>query len=99
MIDIDKILLEIEKFIPEYDNQISLQGVLGNVDPSYGTGRLEKLNHDEPDFTNPLFPDMVYTNNIIKQLGKVFNMRKLDSTNVDIVSQYQCNSGIIEKEK
>ena len=51
MIDIEKILLEIDRFIPNYENQISLQGVFGNTDASYGTGRLEKLSHIETDFT------------------------------------------------
>ena len=85
MIDIDKILLEIEKFIPEYDNQISLQGVPGNIDPSYGTGRLEKLNHGEADFTEPLFPEMTYTNSVIKQLG-MFRTRLMR------LQPYQCYS-------
>lgn len=85
MIDIDKILLEIEKFIPEYDNQISLQGVPGNVDPLYGTGRLEKLTHVEADFTEPLFPEMVYTNIIIKHLG-------MFRTRIMKLKPYQCYS-------
>lgn len=85
MINIDKILLEIDRFIPEYDTQISLQGVLGNIDHSYGTGRLEKLNHNESDFTEILFPEMVYTNSIIKQLG-------MFRTRIMRLRPYQCYS-------
>ncbi len=85
MINIDKILLEIDKFIPRYDNQISLQGVVGNKDPSYGTGRLDNLSHGEADFTEPLFPEMVYTNSIIEQLG-MFRTRLMR------LRPYQCYS-------
>jgi len=84
-IDIDRILLEIDQYIPEYDNQISLQGVPDNDDPMYGTGRLENLSHDESDFTEPLFPEMVYTNNIIKQLG-------MFRTRIMRLEPYQCYS-------
>lgn len=86
MINIDRILLEIDQYIPEYDNQISLQGIPNNNDdPMYGTGRLENLSHDESDFTEPLFPEMVYTNSIIKQLG-MFRTRLMR------LQPYQCYS-------
>ena len=84
-IDIDRILLEIDQYIPEYYNQISLQGVPDNDDPMYGTGRLENLSHDESDFTEPLFPEMVYTNNIIKQL-------RMFRTRIMRLNPYQCYS-------
>lgn len=84
-IDIDKILLEINQYIPEYDNQISLQGVVNINDPLYGTGRLEYLDHNESDFTEPLFPEMIYTNNIIKQLG-------MFRTRIMRLHPYQCYS-------
>lgn len=85
MIDIEKILLEIDRFIPNYENQISLQGVFGNTDASYGTGRLEKLSHIETDFIEPLFPEMIYTNSIIKQLG-------MFRTRIMRLRPYQCYS-------
>jgi hypothetical protein len=66
-IDIERILLEL-KSLPEYDDQISLQTVNGNNDPSYGTGWLQELHHDEADFTVPLF-DIPYTNSVIAALG------------------------------
>jgi len=85
MIDIDKILLEIETFIPQYDTQISIQGVIGNNDPSYGTGRLKKLKHEEEDFTEILFPQMTYTNGVIQQLG-------MFRTRIMRVRPYSCYS-------
>jgi|TARA_B110000438_G_scaffold247116_1_gene249099 hypothetical protein len=66
-IDIDKILLEFE-VLPPYDTQISLQTVEGCVDPNYGTGWMDGLDHAESEFIIPLF-DMPYTNSIIKDLG------------------------------
>jgi len=84
-IDIDKILLEIDRYLPKYDNQISLQGVLHNTDPLYGTGRLEYLKNSESEFTEPLFPEMVYTNSVIKQLG-------MFRTRVMRLQPYQCYS-------
>ena len=71
MIDIDRILLEVEKYVPEYGRQISLQTVPGNIDPAYGTGRMTALHHPESAFTEPMFPQMEYTNKIIKDLGLV----------------------------
>ena len=68
-INIDLILLEIDNFLPEYKNQISLQCVKGNPDPFYGIGRITDLDHEEKDFVEPIFKDLVYTNTIIKNLG------------------------------
>ena len=73
-INIDIILLELESILPKYDDQISLQTVEGNTDPFYGTGRLHNLNHSEEDFCVPLFPELTYTNSVLKELG-VFRAR------------------------
>lgn len=67
-INIDIILLELD-LLPKFDDQISLQTVAGKSDPSYGTGRLTNLHHEEKDFTEPLFPQLEYTNSILKKLG------------------------------
>lgn len=68
MIDIDIILLELDNCLPDYDEQISIQGVEGIDDPFYGTGRIGKLNHTENEFVKPNF-DMPYTNKVLKDLG------------------------------
>jgi len=69
-INIDIILLELGKCIPDYGNieQISIQGVKDVDDPFYGTGRIGKLNHKEKEFVKPNF-DMTYTNKVIEELG------------------------------
>ena len=66
-IDIERILIELQT-LPEYDDQIALQGVDGASDPMYGTGWLKDLNHIEEDFTEALF-DIPYTNYVIESLG------------------------------
>lgn len=66
MIDIEKIKEEL-KLLPDFDDQIMLQTVEGNTDPSYGTGRLSGFK--ETDFTIPLFPQLEYTNKVIDLLG------------------------------
>lgn len=71
-VDLDKILQEI-KVVPEYDRQIMLQGVEGNLDPNYGIGRLEHLKHKEEQFTVPIF-DMPYVNDLMEKL-KMFRTR------------------------
>jgi hypothetical protein len=85
MIDIDRILLEVERYVPEYTDQISLQTVLGETDPAYGTGRLTGLKHGESSFTEPMFPEMEYTNQVIKELG-MFRTRLMR------LKPYQCYS-------
>ncbi len=67
-IDVERILLELE-LLPEYDTQISLQTVLGETNPKYGTGHLHLLNHNENDFNIHIFPELEYTNSIITKLG------------------------------
>ncbi len=85
MIDIDRILLEVERYVPEHTDQISLQTIPGGIDPSYGTGRLERLKHKEIDFTEPMFPEMEYTNQVIRDLG-MFRTRLMT------LKPYQCYS-------
>ena len=74
MVNIEKILEEL-KILPEFgdNDQIMLQTVEGQIDPFYGIGRLEKLNHTEDEFKHPIF-DMPYTNGILKDL-KMFRTR------------------------
>jgi hypothetical protein len=67
---INKILKELE-LLPNYDKQISLQGVEGQIDPFYGIGKLAGLEHKESDFIYPLFPEMKYTNKVLKDLNMV----------------------------
>lgn len=85
MIDIEKILQEIQQYIPEYKNQISLQTVPGCKDPSYGTGYLGGLKHSESDFIEPMFPEMEYTNSVIRDLG-------MFRTRIMKLNPYQCYS-------
>lgn len=68
-IDIERILLELE-VLPEFSNQIMLQGIEGQTDHTYGLGQLYslKLGHEESDFKHPLF-DIPYTNQTIQELG------------------------------
>lgn len=65
LIDIEKILCELSD-LPKYEDQIMLQTMSGTTDPFYGTG---KAKHDNVEFNIPMFPNMIYTNNIIEMLG------------------------------
>ncbi len=71
-ISIEKILEELQ-VLPEYENQIMLQTVEGQVDPFYGIGRLYNWRNTEDQFIHPVF-DIPYTNNILKEL-KMFRTR------------------------
>ena len=72
MIDIDRILVELEMHVPKApprgSSQIALQGVEGNRDPYYGIGRLSEVSHREDEFIVPNF-NMEYTNSVLKKLG------------------------------
>ena len=84
-INIQTVLSELE-WLPMYDSQISLQTVEGHKgDPDYGTGKLNKLNHIESDFTVPLFPKFKYINKIMKEL-------ELCRTRVMKMVPHQCYS-------
>ena len=78
-IDINKILMELDSLT--YDEQIMLQTVSGCTDPSYGTGsllqdhtgtmeeRVVLVREIEKDFIVPLWPQLIYTNQILEELG------------------------------
>ena len=67
MIDIDRILVELDMHVPNAP-QVALQGVEGNNDPFYGIGRLSEVSHREDEFIVPNF-NMEYTNSVLKKLG------------------------------
>ena len=67
MIDIDRILVELDMHVPNAP-QVALQGVEGNNDPFYGIGRLSKVSHREDEFIVPNF-NIDYTNSVLKKLG------------------------------
>ena len=64
-VDIQRILEEL-KMLPDYDEQIGLQGIPGNKDYNYSTGKITDKEHKETDFTEFLF-DLPYTNSILKE--------------------------------
>ena len=66
-VDINKILTELSS-LPDFKEQLSLQGVFGQQNYEYGTGKLEGLEHKEEDFTEFLF-DLPYTNSILEKEG------------------------------
>lgn len=77
--------------LPHYDSQIMLQTVTGCTDPAYGTGsllqnhkgtmeeRVALVKEIEKEFTVPLWPGLIYTNQILTDLGmyrsRVMKMR------------------------
>ena len=67
MIDIDRILVELEMHVPKA-RQVALQGIKDNNDPFYGIGRLSEVSHREDEFIVPNF-NMEYTNLVLKKLG------------------------------
>ena len=67
MIDIDRILVELDMHVPNAP-QVALQGVEGNSDPLYGIGKLSGIKHKENEFIIPNF-NIEYTNSILKRLG------------------------------
>ena len=54
--------------LPEYDQQICLQGTEEDRDPFLGCGKLKRILFEEEEFIIPLF-DIPYTNSIIKKFG------------------------------
>lgn len=77
-VDIERILLETSTFI-EYDGQICLQGVEGNLDPYLGIGQLggskswerpQIHTHKSHEFNQNIF-NMEYTNSILEKYGMV----------------------------
>ncbi len=65
MYDLNKIKEEI-KTLPEWDEQICLQGTSTIKDPFAGTGKTKDLPAKEKEFIYPLF-DLPYINSIIKE--------------------------------
>jgi hypothetical protein len=72
--DLDKIKQELES-LPEYRDQICLQGTHDNLDPFLGIGKLKNIQpkYEETDFVFPIF-DLPYVNSIMKDL-KLFRTR------------------------
>lgn len=74
-IDVDRILLELEQIqrfelLPEYDNQIGIQGVSSNSDPFDSCGMRSNQKHPEKDINVPLF-NMPYTNSLLEKYSLV----------------------------
>lgn len=66
-LDLDKIKEEL-RFLPSFDNQISLQGVENNPDPFFGCGTTRSIDpYKETDFSEPNF-NLPYINSIIEKL-------------------------------
>lgn len=77
-IDLQKIKDEI-KTLPQWKEQICLQGVKDNNDPFFGCGtfhRIKELGYNEKDFDKPIF-DMPYINSLMKDL-KMFRTRVMN---------------------
>ena len=86
MIDIDRILAELEMHVPKA-RQVALQGVEGNRDPYYGIGSSVELHHREDEFVVPNF-DIEYTNSILKNLG-MFRSRVMIMREISCYSYHQ----------
>lgn len=74
-IDLEKIKQEL-KLLPQFDEQICLQGTKDNLDPFWGVGRYnEKYNAGlkETDFNKLIF-DLPYINSVISDL-KMYRTR------------------------
>ena len=71
-IGIEKILSEVNhlmtKMRKEGVTQIMLQGVKGQEDPYYGCNHFRDLKHIEFEFREELWPEIPYTNSILKEL-------------------------------
>ena len=73
-LDLDKIKKELE-ILPDYNEQIALQGTKDNLDPFYACGAeiFNNTGKREHEFDTPIF-DMPYINSIIKDL-KMYRTR------------------------
>ena len=73
-LDLDKIKKELE-ILPEFKEQIALQGTKDNLDPFYACGAeiFNNTGKREHEFDTPIF-DMPYINSIIKDL-KMYRTR------------------------
>jgi len=72
--NLETIIAELDT-LPEYDTQISLQGVSPTSDSSSGIGLANRLSGDESKFIHKLF-NIPYINSIIDELG-MFRTRVL----------------------
>ena len=75
-INLSRIIDEVEKYIFSYENfgyknQICLQSLNETSDPYYGSRGLNEIDSEytEKDFNVFVFPEMIYTNKIIEELG------------------------------
>ena len=75
-INLSRIIEEVEKYIFTYEgfgykNQICLQGLNETSDPYYGSRSLKEIDSEytEKDFNVSVFPEMIYTNKIVEELG------------------------------
>ena len=76
-IDLDKIKDEL-KLLPNFNDQICLQGVTDNPDPFFGCGTISNIKpYKETDFTEPNF-NLPYINSIIEELNSLNLSRDTD---------------------
>lgn len=75
-INLSRIIDEVEEYIFPYENfgyknQICLQGLNEKSDPYYGSRGLKEIDSEyaEKDFNVFVFPEMIYTNKIVEDLG------------------------------
>ena len=71
-IDTYRIVTEIDSLladITEFKDQICLQGISKDMDPFYGSRRIDEMDHKETDFKHFLFPELDYTNSVIEELN------------------------------
>jgi len=65
--------------IPEFEDQMCLQGVSKDMDPFYGSRRIADMgDYKETDFKHFLFPELDYTNSVIEELN-LFRTRIMKS--------------------
>ena len=71
-IDTYRIVTEIDSLladITEFKDQICLQGISKDMDPFYGSRRIDEMDYKETDFKHFLFPELDYTNSVIEDLN------------------------------
>jgi hypothetical protein len=85
-IDIEKIIEEVtplmKKMRKDETTQMMLQGVKGQEDPYYGCHHFKDLKHIEFEFREELYPDLYYTNSVVKdhKIHRTRLMRLLPQT-------------------
>ena len=63
----DEISILLDRFLDQ--QQLMLQGLEGETDPLYGTGRITDYKQSETDFVHPLWDFLPYTNSVLTQFG------------------------------